>query len=306
MAQPNSASQPIDNQLQRSPQALGEVGSKRSPEQQPEIEHIRNSDIYCPVQRDEALFKWFDTQRDARCSGYIKALNGADLQKACQFYRMREARRRGVLQAIPMPVVYAEVKQYGAPTDLFLSILAALGHPLAGVGPLRDLRSRTWGTLKAFGVKLLIVGNAHYLPYKSFNELVEIARGAKIAVIPAGSLYLDEILSRQSKRYTDIYNTFLDSHEFVAFSKKETVQVVASWEEQVLVPLERRLNLVSIPKFCDSLYNHCNGQAQPLYECLRKVAIYMLENSGTQLNSSSLDQILATRRPPINASVLRA
>ncbi len=321
MAQPNSASQPIDNQLQRSPQALGEVGSKRSseqesPEQQREvsskrsleqqIDHIRNSDIYCPLQRDEALFKWFDTQRDARCSGYIKALNGADLQKACQFYRMRQARRRGVLQAIPMPVVYAEVKQYGAPTDLFLSILAALGHPLAGVGCLRDLRSRSWGTLKAFGVKLLIVGNAHYLSYKSFSELVEIARGSKIAVIPAGSLYLDEILNRQSKRYTDIYNTFLDSHEFVSFSKKETVQVVASWEEQVLVPLERRLNLASILGFCDSLYNRCNGQAEPLYECLRKIAIYTLENSGTQLDLSSLEQILVTRRPPINASLLRA
>lgn len=306
MAQPNSASQPIDNQLQRSPQAKAEVGSKRSPEQQPEIDHIRNSDIYCPVQRDEALFKWFDTQRDARCSGYIKALNGADLQKACQFYRMREARRRGVLQAIPMPVVYAEVKQYGAPTDLFLSILAALGHPLAGVGPLRDLRSRTWGTLKAFGVKLLIVGNAHYLSYKSFNELVEMARNLKLAVIPAGSLYLDEILNRQSKRYTDIYNTFLDSHEFVAFSQKETIQLVASWEEQVLVPLEQRLNLAFISGLCDSLYQKCKGQAEPLYECLRKIAIHVLENSDTQLNSSNLAQILVTRRPPIDASVLRA
>ena len=306
MAQPNPASQPIDNQLQRSPQSKGEVGSKRSPEQQPETEQIRNSDIYCPVQRDEALFKWFDTQRDARCSGYTKALNGADLQKACQFYRMKEARRRGVLQAIPMPVVYAEVKQYGAPTDLFLSILTALGHPLAGVGSLRDLRSRTLGTFKAFGVKLLIVGNAHHLPYQSFNELVEIVRGSKIAVIPVGSLYLDEILNRQSRRYADIYNTFLDTHEFVSFSKKETVQLVASWEEQVLVPLERRLNLASIPKFCDSLHNRCSGQAEPLYDCLRKIAIYMLENPGTQLNSSSLDQILVTRRPPIDASVLRA
>ncbi|HEY9858114.1 MAG TPA: ATP-binding protein [Candidatus Obscuribacterales bacterium] len=304
MAQPNPASQPIDNQLKRSPEQELEVNSKRSPAQ--EIDHIRNSDIYCPVQRDEALFKWFNTQRDARCSGYIKALNGADLRKACQFYRMKEAKRRGVLQAIPMPVAYAEVKQYGAPTDLFLSILAALGHPLAGVGPLKDLRSRTWGTLKAFSVKLLIVGNAHYLPYKSFNELVEIVRSLKVAVIPAGSLYLDEILNRPSKRYTDIYNTFLDSHEFVAFSKKETVQLVASWEEQVLVPLERQLNLASMSGLCDSLYTRCNGQAEPLYECLRQIAIYMLENSDTQLNSSSLDVILATRRPPINASVLRA
>jgi len=306
MAQPNSASQPIDNQLQGSPQGKGGVGSKPSPEQQSEIEHIRTSDIYCPVQRDEALFKWFDRQRDARCSGYIKALNGADLQKACQFYRMKEARRRGVLQAIPMPVVYAQTKQYGTPTDLFLSVLKALGHPLARVGPLRDLRSRTWGTLKAFGVKLLIVGNAHYLPYKSFNELVEMTRSLKLAVIPAGSLYLDEILNRQSKRYTDIYNTFLDCHEFVAFSKKETVQIVANWEEQVVVPLEWRLNLASIPGLCDFLYNYCNGQAEPLYECLRQIAIYGLDNSETQLDSSILAQTLATRRPPINASMLRA
>jgi hypothetical protein len=219
---------------------------------------------------------------------------------------MKLASRRGVLQAIPMPVVYAEVKQYGAPTDLFLSILTALGHPLAGVGSLRDLRSRTCGTLKAFGVKLLIVGNAHYLTYKSFNELVEMARASKIAVIPAGSLYLDEIFNRQSKRYTDIYNTFLDSHEFVAFSEEETATLVTSWEEKVLTPLERRLNLTSIPEFCDSLYKKCNGQVEPLYECLRKVAIYMLDNSDTQLNSSSVGQILPTRRAPIKASELRA
>jgi hypothetical protein len=306
MAQPNPASQPIDNQSQRAPQSKATVDSKRSPEQQPEVDHIRNSDIYCPLQRDEALFKWLDIQRDARCSGYIKALNGADLQKACHFYRMKEARRRGVLQAIPMPVVYAQVNQYGSPTDLFLSILTALGHPLAGVGCLRDLRSRTSGTLKAFGVKLLIVGNAHYLSYKSFNELVEIVRASKIAVIPVGSLYLGEILDRQSKRYTDIYNTFLDTHEFVCFSKSETAQVVVSWEEQVLVPLERRLNLASIPGFCNSLYDKCNGQAESLYECLRKIAIYMLENPGTQLNSSSPAQILGTRRLPIDASQLRA
>jgi Uncharacterized ATPase, putative transposase len=318
MAQPNPASQPIDNQSQHSPQREGkldpkqlpaqelEVDSKRSPEQQAQVDHIRNSDTYLPVGRDKALFNWFNTQRDARCSGYIKALNGADLRKACQFYRMKLASRRGVLQAIPMPVVYAEVKQYGAPTDLFLSILTALGHPLAGVGSLRDLRSRTCGTLKAFGVKLLIVGNAHHLPYKSFNELVEIVRASKIAVIPAGSLYLDEILNRQSKRYTDIYNTFLDSHDFVSFSKEETATLVTSWEEQVLVPLKQRLNLASISGLCDFLYNKCNGQAEPLYECLRKIAIYILEKSDTQLDSSSLDQILATRRPPINASVLRA
>jgi hypothetical protein len=318
MAQPNPASQPIDNQLQQSPQTQGkvdpkqlpaqelEVDSKRSPEQQAEVDHIRNSDIYNPVRRDKALFQWFNTQRDARCSGYIKALNGADLRKACQYYRMQLVSRRGALQVIPMPVVYAEAKQYGAPTDLFLSILAALGHPLAGVGPLRDLRARTWGTLKAFGVKLLIVGNAHYLPYKSFHELVEIVRASKIAVIPAGSLYLDEILNCQSKRYTDIYNTFLDSHEFASFSKEETATLVTSWEEKVIKPLELQLNLASIPELCGYLYTRCSGQAEPLYECLRKIAIYRLENPGTPLNSSSLSQILVTRRPPIQGSQLKA
>jgi hypothetical protein len=292
--------------LQRSPQGRSETASSRSLEQQSEVEYIRSSDIYCPLRRDESLFKWLDNQRNARCSGYIRALNGADLQKACQFYRMQQARRRGGLQSIPMPVAYAEVKQYGAPTDLFLSILTALGHPLAGVGSLRDLRSRTCGTLKTFGVKLLIVGNAHYLPYKSFNELVEIVRTSKIAVVPVGSLYLDEILNRQSRRFADIYNTFLDYHEFASFSKEEIVQLVAGWEEQVLTPLNQQLNLVLIPGFCDSLHKHCSGQAEPLYDCLRKVAIFALENPDSQLNASILDQILATRRPPIDAAQLRA
>lgn len=306
MTQSNSASQHLDSQLQRSPQFKSDPVANRLPDQQSEIEHIRNSDIYCPLQRDQLLFKWLDDQRDARCSGYIKALNGADLQKACQFYRMQQTRRRGVLQSIPMPVIYAEVKQYGAPTDLFLSILVALGHPLASVGSLRDLRSRTCGTLKMFGVKLLIVGNAHYLPYKSFNELIEIARNSKVSVIPAGSLYLDEILNRQSRRFADIYNTFLDCHEFTSFSKKEIAQVVATWEEQVLAPLNQQLSLASIPKFCESLYEYCSGQAEPLYDCLRKVAIFSLENPDSQLAASSLDQILATRRPPISAAQLRA
>jgi len=305
MAQPNPALQPIDNQSQRAPQSKSAVDSKRSPEQQSEVEYIRNSDSYYLAQRDEALFKWLDIQRDARCSGYITAFNGKDLEKACRFYRMKEAKSRGGLRTIPMPVVYAQVEQNGTPTDLFLSILTALGHPLARGGSLRDLRSRTWGTLKAFGVKLLIVGNAHLLSYKSFNELIEIVRASKIAVIPAGSLHLDEILNRQSRRYTDIYNTFLDSHEFVSFPKEEIVQVVASWEDKVLVPLERRLNLAS-PDLYGYLHTRCSGQAETLYECLRKIAIYMVDNPGSQLNSSDLDLILATRKSPIDAAQLKA
>lgn len=131
-----------------------------------------------------------DFQRDSRANGYVVAISCADLRKACQFYRLKYVRKKGSLHTIPMSVVYAQVQQPGSPTDLFLAILSELSNPFTGAYQLKMLRSRTWMTLTYYNVSILIIGNAHYLSYKSFNELVEITRNLKISVIPVGSLYL--------------------------------------------------------------------------------------------------------------------
>ncbi|MCC5605142.1 ATP-binding protein [Nostoc favosum] len=283
---------------EQEPQAdLGTL-SKHPPEIESLIEPIRKSDTYYLFIRDRQLFKWLDFQRDSRANGYVVAVSCADLRKACQFYRLRYVRKRGSLHSIPMPVVYAQVQQPGSPTDLFLAILSELSNPFTGVCQLKLLRNRTWMTLSYYNVSVLIIGNAHYLSYQSFNELVEITRHLKISVIPVGSLYLHEILTRQSKKYTDVANTFLDWHEFSSFQKQETVEVISSWESQVLGGWKQPLNLTSDSGIVNILYERSGGQAETLYEMLRKIAIFSLEKPDLALDVSSLKSILLTRSKP--------
>ncbi|CDN16613.1 hypothetical protein RintRC_0579 [Richelia intracellularis] len=49
-----------------------------------------------------------------------------------------------------------------------------IGHPLSHVETLRDLRSRTWGTLREYDVRILIIGNADYLTLEPLNEFIDI------------------------------------------------------------------------------------------------------------------------------------
>ena len=147
---------------------------RRSPEFQAEVERIGKANTYLPLDRDTELFDWLDDQRDAKLCGYVTSATGSGLLKACQLYRTQYVKRRGTLLEIPATVLYAEIEQHGGPTDLYCSILEEIGHPLANVGALRDLRSRAWGTIKGYGVKLLVIGNADYITLEGFNELIDI------------------------------------------------------------------------------------------------------------------------------------
>ncbi len=316
MVQSNAVPQPIDEGSQTAigaqpiavpqPSPIRPLAEpERSPKIQQAVDLIRNSDTYKDVSRDLALFTWLNSQRDSRSNGYIVGDSFADLRKACQFYRLQYVRRRGVLYTIPMPVAYAEVEQHGSPIDLLIAILESLGSPFAEIGPLKDIRSRTLGTLKSFGVKLLIIGNADGLSYKSYNEIVRLIWKLKIPVILAGSLFLSEIFSgflkRRGKRYRDIYNTFLDHHRYQAFQKDETQQLITSWENQVLSDWSQKLDLVNMADVTDFLHHRCEGQAEPLYEILRKIAVFKLDNPTYQLDKASIEKMLSSRMIPNKA-----
>lgn len=279
---------------------LGEP--QRSPQLQEEVDRIRSSDTYTNASRDLALFTWLNAQRDSRGNGYIVGANFADLRKACQFYRLQYVRKKGVLYTIPMPVAYCEVEQYGSPVNLFVAILESLGNPYAEIGSLKDIRSRTLGTLKSFGVNILIIGNADCLSYTAHNELVRLAWKLKIPVILAGSLFLSEIFSNflkcRGKQYREVHNAFLDFHEYKSFQKSEICQLINSWENQVLKLWSQKLNLNSINGVTAFLYHRCEGQAEPLYEILRKIAIFKLDNPNYQIDKSSLEKMLSSRKIP--------
>lgn len=270
---------------------------RRSPEAQAEVERIGGADTYLILDRDIALFDWLDDQRDAKLCGYVIGSQGAGLPKACQFYRMKYVKRRGTLLQVPATVIYAEVHQHGGPTDLYHSILEEIGHPLAKVGALRDLRARTWGTLKDYGVKLLIVGNADYLKLEAFNELIDIFGKLRIAIVLVGTDTLTETLTHSSSAYRRVHDAFLESYDFLNLTLEDVKEVIEQWENQFL-PEYTRLNLAQISEVCQFLEFKSKGQIEILYDLLRKIAILKIDEPQLKLTSSHLADRLGKRKAP--------
>ncbi len=270
---------------------------RRSPEVQAEVERIGKANTYIPLDRDTELFDWLDDQRDAKLCGYVTSATGSGLLKACQLYRTQYVKRRGTLLEIPATVIYAEIDQHGGPTDLYCSILEEIGHPLAHVGTLRDLRSRAWGTIKGYGVKILIIGNADYLTLEAFNELIDVFTKMRIPVILVGTYYLgDNILERKSLPYVRVHDSFLESYEFPNLTEEEVIEVVNDWEEKFLP--ESRLNLTQIESVVSYLRLKSGGLIEPLYDLLRKIAILKIDEPHFELNQYNLTKRFGRRKEP--------
>jgi hypothetical protein len=271
---------------------------RRSPESQAEVERIGKANTYLPLDRDTELFDWLDDQRDAKLCGYVTSATGSGLLKACQLYRTQYVKRRGTLLEIPATVLYAEIEQHGGPTDLYCSILEEIGHPLANVGALRDLRSRAWGTIKGYGVKLLVIGNADYITLEGFNELIDIFSKLRIPVILVGTYYLsDNILERKSLPYVRVHDSFLESYEFPNLTEEEIIEVVDDWEAKFLRE-NRRLNLTQIESVVSYLRLKSGGLIEPLYDLLRKIAILKIDEPHFELDQYNLTKKFGRRKEP--------
>ncbi|MCF2146361.1 ATP-binding protein [Desmonostoc muscorum LEGE 12446] len=173
-----------------------------------------------------------------------------------------------------------------------------IGHPLAHVGTLRDLRARAWGTLKGYGVKIVSITNDDYLTLEAFNELIDVFIKMRIPVILVGTYYLgDNILERKSLPYVRVHDSFLESYEFPNLTKKEIIEVVDDWEEKFLLE-NRRLNLTQIDSAISYLEHKFPGLIEPLYDLLRKIAILKIDEPNFKLNQHDLTQSFGRRKEP--------
>jgi hypothetical protein len=273
----------------------------RSPEQQAEIERIGRIEPYAGVQRDADLFDRLDYWRDLKICARVTTFDRLGLSKALDYYTKQRVNRRGDFLQLPAPVAYIEMEQHGSPTDLFLLILEFLSNPF-DCRPLRDLRVRTWGTLKGYGVKILIVNQADLLSFAAFNELVRIAEKLKISVILTGPPYLNDILdpnSNKKKRYINIHNTFLKYHQFNLLSRQDTATVIGEWEKSGL-KWSKPLNLASNAQIVALLHEASQGQLRALYEHLREIAIWRLDHPKAQINAQNISQALGIQFQPIS------
>jgi hypothetical protein len=286
----------LQKQFDASLQSAEEL--RRSPKIQAEVERIGKADTYLPLDRDTELFDWLDDQRDAKLCGYVTSATGSGLLKSCQLYRMQYVKRRGTLLEIPATVIYAEIDQHGGPTDLYYSILEEVGHPLTNIGALRDLRSRAWGTLKSYGVKILIIGNADYLTLEGFNELIDIFTKWRIAIILVGTYYLsDNILERKSLPYVRVHDSFLEPYEFPNLTEEDIIEVVDDWEQK-FIPEDGRLNLAQMDSAISYLKLKSGGLIEPLYDLLRKIAILKLDEPSFELSQANLTRKFGRRKEP--------
>ncbi|MEH2233415.1 MAG: ATP-binding protein [Nostoc sp.] len=298
MSETNLASANLDFQKSFDASLQPAEELRRSPEAQAEVERIGKANTYLPLDRDTELFDWLDDQRDAKLCGYVTSATGSGLLKACQLYRTQYVKRRGTLLEIPATVIYAEIDQHGGPTDLYCSIMEEIGHPLSHVGTLRDLRSRAWGTLKGYGVKILIIGNADYLTLEAFNELIDVFTKLRIPVILVGTYYLgDNILERKSLPYVRVHDSFLESYEYPNLAEEDIIEVVDDWERKFL-PENRRLNLTQIQSVVSYLGLKSGGLMEPLYDLLRKIAILKLDEPAFELSQDNLTRKFGRRKEP--------
>ncbi|MBD2014093.1 ATP-binding protein [Microcoleus sp. FACHB-53] len=318
MSKSNAAIQPPEEEPRHSPQqkvdaegagntqanvAIQQPGQQpsRSPEQQAEVERIGRIETYVGVQRDQDLFDRLDYWRDLKICARVTTFDRLGLSKALDYYTKKRIKRRGDFLQLPAPVAYIEMEQHGSPTDLFLLILEFLSNPF-DCRPLRDLRARTWGTLKGYGVKILIVNQAELLSFAAFNELVRISEKLKISVILTGPPYLNDILdpnSNKKKRYINIHNTFLKYHPFNLLSQDDTATVIGEWEKSGL-KWTKPLKLDSNAQIVALLHEASQGQLRPLYEHLREIAIWRLDHPKAQINPQNISQALGIQFQPIS------
>ncbi|MBD2094075.1 ATP-binding protein [Trichocoleus sp. FACHB-591] len=273
---------------------------KRSPEQQAAVERIGQIEPYAGLQRDEELFTRLNHWRETGICGCVTTMDRLGLVKSLVVYTQSHVKRRGGLLMAPAPIAYIEIEQNGSSTDLFLLILEFLINPL-DCGSLRQLRSRTWGTLKALGVKLLIVNNADLLSFKALTELVRITEKLKISIVLAGSPYLNDVIDPKldkKKKYATIHNTFLKQHPYNILNKENIATVIAEWEKSL--GWKQPLNLASDNATIAVLEESSQGQLRVLYENLREVAIWKVDNPKAEINPHNVSVALGFCYQPIS------
>ena len=105
---------------------------------------------------------------------------------ACDAYRLRHYEVRASSDPPIVPVVYWHSLPEAGPRELFLGILDYLKYQITR-GTIAEVRNRVYGVLKACGVEMIILDEAHRLRPKTFSEIRDIFDKLEIAVVLVGT-----------------------------------------------------------------------------------------------------------------------
>jgi hypothetical protein len=126
---------------------------------------------------------------------------------------------------------------------------------------------------------------------------MRISEKRGISVVLCGTSRLDEILDAQHrKRYLPIHNTFLNHHRLSVLSMSETATAIGSWENTL--GISNPMGLATNETIVKSLNQLSDGQIQPLYDLLKRIAIWHLDNPHIEINANNIFTLLTTVQAP--------
>lgn len=258
-----------------------------------EIDRIQNDGPLLGTERDDSLHDWIDEQRQSGNPGFICSSKGSGVSYSCQAYRMKHVKRKGLMQQLPVPVVYIQVPVVCSLSTFHKVILQALNHGIPS-GRLRDMRPRVRGTLKNFGTQLIIIDDAEFLNYDSFCEVVQIYDMLKIPTVLSGTYELERVF--EDPFWYRVGNSFLNFREYPAMSEKEMRQLIEGWENFLKWPEESDLLHEDNVK---NLYDKTKGLRDPLFEILRKASVRTLKQGSYKITTDIINSVLKERITPL-------
>lgn len=273
MAQPN----PLPESILISPPA--------SPKIETEIERISTDSPFIKTQRDDDFHVWLNNQRDSKTCGLVLSAHRSGISEACKDYRLQHVKYRGAVLLLPVSVVYIRVSSGCTPAQLFVEALQALNRNLK-FGRIGDLRRRVRGTLREYGVKLLIIDDAHYLKLKALRELVQIHEFLKIPIILSGT---GELYDQLKSEWKQVHNSFLSVHAFSAMTLDQTGSVVEKWLE--FLGWEEESDLL-YEDVLTKLHQKTGGLTGPLNDTLQMIAIQALKQGLRRLDEGTIEAVL--------------
>lgn len=265
------------------------------PSMEAEIERISTGSPLITTRRDEDFHLWLSNQRDSKTCGIVLSAHRSGISESCQYYRLQHVKYRGAVLLLPVPVVYIRVPSSCTPAQLFIEALQAL-HRNLKFGRIGDLRNRVRATLREYGVKLLIIDDAHYLKLKALRELVQIHELLKIPVILSGTAELYDLLKSEWKQ---VHNSFLSFYPFPAMTIDQTASVVDAWLTNFL-GWEEESDLL-YEDLLKKLQEKTGGLTGPLNDTLQKIAIQALKKGLRRLDEQTIYEVLDGQMSAVTA-----
>jgi len=251
-----------------------------------EKERISTGSPLITTKRDKDFHVWLGNRRDSRTNGLVLSSQRSGLSESCQYYRLQHTKYRGNVLLLPVSIVYIRVPSACTPGQLFDAALQAL-HRNLKFGRIGDLRNRVRATLREYGVRLLIIDDAHYLKLKALRELVQIHELLKIPIILSGT---GELYDKLKSEWKQLHNSFLSFYTFPAMTIDQTASVVDTWLNSFLSwDEESDLLYEDVLK---KLHEKTGGLTGPLNDALQDMAIQALEKGLRKLDEATIYEVL--------------